>query len=402
MGKKQVLIIGGGYAGLTVAARLAEGAGTRAAVTLVDARPEFTQRIRLHELLAGRRVRSFGYERLLQRCGIRFVQGYAEYLEPDLGRLIVRTAEGGREELPFDHAVLALGSRTAARAPGVEEHAVRLDEPRLIRQAGARFPGLAGTGGRVVIVGSGLCGVETAAELAERYRGLRVTLAGSGRLGDQFSTAGAAHFRSRFAALKVEVREEIRVEGLEPGRACLLGGERLSFDLCVWAAGFGVPPLAREAGLEVDAEGRVRVDAGLCSASHPHLFAVGDAALATPDGAPLRMSCAAAMPMGAHAGENLCRVLRGETPLPFRFGFAARCVSLGRQDAVLQFVNGDDSPREQVWTGRRARWMKELICRATYALPQWELRLGRTLYRGPRPAEPAATHRSDRPQESLS
>lgn len=402
MEKKQVLIVGGGYAGLTVAARLAEGAGSNAAVTLVDARAEFSQRIRLHELLAGRRVRSFGYERLLQRRGIRFVQAFAEYLDPDLGRLIVRTAEGVREELPFDHAVLALGSRTATRVPGVAEHAVRLDEPHLVRQAGLRLLGLARTGGRVLVVGSGLSGIETAAELAERYPGLRVTLAGSGRLGEQFSAAGAAHFRARLAVMNVEVLEGARVEGLETGNACLRGGARVPFDLCVWTAGFSAPSLAREAGLAVDMDGRAQVDAALRSASHPYLFVVGDAARALRDGVPLRMSCAAAMPMGGHAGENLCRVLRGETPLPFRFGFSARCVSLGRKDALLQFVNGDDSPREQVWTGRKARWMKELICRATFSLPQWELNLGRTLYRSPQPPEPAAPARNDRPQESLS
>lgn len=402
MTRKQVLIVGGGYAGLTVAARLAENTGPEAAITLVDARPEFSQRIRLHELLAGRRVRSFRYERLLQRRGIRFVQGYAEYLDPELGRLIVHTAGGGREELPFDHAVLALGSRTATQTPGVAAHAVRLDDPELVRQAATRLAEVAHSRGRVLIVGSGLSGIETAAELAERYPGLRVTLAGSGRLGDGFSRDGAAHFRTRLMALKVEVRDEVRVDGLESGNACLQGGERVPFDLCVWTAGFTTPSLAREAGLEVDADGRVRVDAALRSTSHPHLLAVGDAAAALLDEAPLRMSCAAAMPMGGHAGENLCRILRGGAPLPFQFGFSGRCVSLGRKDALLQFVNGDDSPREQVWTGRKARWVKEFLCRATYTLPQWELQLGRTLYRGPQPPAPEALTPSDWPQESLS
>lgn len=402
MAKQQVVIIGGGYAGLTVAARLAEGAGPRAAVTLVDARPEFSQRIRLHELLAGRRVASFRYAERLRARGVRFVQGWAEYLDTDHGRLIVRTAGGNREELPYNHAVLALGSRTASQVPGVKAHALRLDDPDLVRQAGARLPELGRAAGRVLIVGNGLSGIETAAELAERYRGLRFTLAGSGPLGHDFSPAAAAHFRARLASLGIEVREQVRVEGLEAGTACLAGGDRLPFDLCVWTAGFAAPPLARVAGLAVDATGRVRVDAALRSTSHPEIFAVGDAALAQFNGAPARMSCAAAMPMGGQTGENLCRVLRGEAPLPFQFGFSGRCVSLGRKDALLQFVNGDDTPRDAVWTGCKARWVKEFLCRATYTLPQWELRLGRTLYRGPQPPPPAAPPLGDRPQESLS
>jgi NADH dehydrogenase FAD-containing subunit len=402
MGKKHVVILGGGYAGLVAAARLGEGAGPEAVVTLVDARPEFTQRVRLHELLAGRRVRSFAYAPLLARRGLRFVQGCAEYLDPDLGRLIVRSPEGVREELPYDHLVLALGSRTSTQLPGVHEYALGLDDPERIRRAGAALPSLAAAGGRVLVVGSGLSGIETAAELAERYPGLRVILAGNQRLGAGFSAAGAAHFRQRLTSLRVELLEEVRVAGLEPGNACLADGQRLPFDLCVWTAGFTAPSLARDAGLGVDPEGRVRVDPMLRSESHPHLYAVGDAALARVDGHPLRMACATAMPMGGHTGVNLCRELRGEAPLPFQFGFALRCVSLGRKEALVQFVNGDDTPREEIWTGRRARWMKEFICRATYQLPQWELKLGRTLYHGPRSPEGEEACPAARPQETLS
>lgn len=48
----KVLILGGGYAGLMAASRLARG-GSPAEVTLIDAKPSFVQRIRLHEVLAG-------------------------------------------------------------------------------------------------------------------------------------------------------------------------------------------------------------------------------------------------------------------------------------------------------------------------------------------------------------
>jgi NADH dehydrogenase FAD-containing subunit len=50
--KHRILILGGGYAGLMAAARSAR-IGSAADITLVNAAPQFVQRIRLHEALAG-------------------------------------------------------------------------------------------------------------------------------------------------------------------------------------------------------------------------------------------------------------------------------------------------------------------------------------------------------------
>jgi hypothetical protein len=49
--------------------------------------------------------------------------------------------------------------------------------------------------------------------------------------------------------------------------------------------------------------------------------------------------------------------------VPFEFAYSFRCVSLGRDDGLIQFVDAQDRPVEEVWTGARgARW-KEYICR---------------------------------------
>jgi len=59
------------------------------------------------------------------------------------------------------------------------------------------------------------------------------------------------------------------------------------------------------------------------------------------------------------------RVLSGATTEPFRFGFAIQCISLGRNDGIVDFVNADDVPRNRSITGRAAAWIKEMICRYT-------------------------------------
>lgn len=388
--KQKILILGGGYGGMIAAARIARS-GPAAEVTLIDARPSFVQRIRLHEALAGSSPRTLDYAPLLAKRGVRFVQGRVESLEPGAQRVSGRDGEGRSFAMGYDSLVVALGSATVAGVPGVAEHALRLNDPAEIRQAHARVRALAGSGGRVLVTGGGLTGIETATELAERFPGLRVTLATHGRLGDGYSTLGSAHFRSRFARLGIEVLENASIVGVEAERAWLADGGSLPFDLCVWCAGFEAPALAREAGFAVDRSGRMVVDPALRAVHHPNVYAVGDAAAATfPDGRPIRMGCVSALPTGAHAGDNIRRTIRGQEPEPFGFAFLIRCISLGRKDGLVQFTEPDDAPREKVLTRWPAVAVKEMICRMTISVVHNELRTGLPLYRwsqsGPRDA----------------
>jgi NADH dehydrogenase len=362
----KILILGGGYAGVMAASRLVIN-GVRAEITLIDARTELVQRIRLHETLAGSTPKTLPYARHLERRGIRFVQARVESLEPRQRQVLARTAGGELLELEYDTLIYALGSRTATPT-GLAERAVRLDDPAELRQAYERLePGM-----RVLVVGAGLTGIEAATELAERLPGLKVTLATRGRIADGWSSAAAEHFLRRFRELEIELREGVSVE--DDGQ--------IPFDLCVWAGGFEALPLAREAGLPTDAAGRVRVDDTLRVPGHPEIFVAGDAAVAAGAGGwMIRMGCVSALPMGAHVGENVARVLRGREPKPFPFAIVIRCVSLGRKDGLVQFTAADDAPTGRVWTRRLAAFVKEMICQMTYWVMRGELRLGIRLYR---------------------
>ncbi len=372
-----IVILGGGYAGLMAAARAARTPDAQ--VTLVDAAPHFTQRIRLHEALAGGEPRTLAYAPLLAKRGVRFLQGRAGEIDPQRQRLAGRAADGAPFTLDYDLLILALGSAGSADVPGVAEHALRLDSQETVRRASAQVRGLAAAGGRVLVVGGGLTGIEAAAELAERHPGLQVTLATRGALGKGYAPEAQAHLRGRLARLGVDLAENAPVTGLEQGRA-LLGGGALPFDLCVWSGGMRAAPLGRATGLETDALGRVLIGPTLQTPAFPSILAAGDAA-APQIGFDIRMSCASAMPMGAQAGENARRLLTGAEPQPLAFGFTGRCVSLGRADGLVQFTAPDDSPRAQVWTGRRAAITKELVCRMTALVIRQELRTGWSLYR---------------------
>jgi NADH dehydrogenase FAD-containing subunit len=97
------------------------------------------------------------------------------------------------------------------------------------------------------------------------------------------------------------------------------------------------------------------------------------------------MSCQSAMPQGAHAADSIAARLRGQVVQPFRFGFTAQCVSLGRRDAVVQFVRHDDSPTDRILTGWLGATVKELVCKFAVEMAFSESRLH--LYRWSQPRE---------------
>jgi hypothetical protein len=77
------------------------------------------------------------------------------------------------------------------------------------------------------------------------------------------------------------------------------------------------------------------------------------------------MACATALPLGAHAADNVAAAIDGREPARFRYAYVFRCISLGRAAGLIQFVRADDSPRERIVSGRLGAWIKEMICQYT-------------------------------------
>jgi NADH dehydrogenase len=288
--------------------------------------------------------------------------------------------------------VYALGSGDDLDAvPGARLHARALGSQEAAAAVAGDVPFLAARGGQVVVVGGGLTGIEAAAELAESHPGLRVTLVTSGPLGAGLHERGRAHLAKVFDRLGVIRREHAQVVAVEQGRVRLADGSAPAFDLCLWTAGFRVPALARLSGLPCDERGCVEVDPTLrvrnvdggVDGGLGAVFAAGDAAVIT-GGRALRMACAVAMPMGVHVAEEITRLVREQPRRSFRFAFAAQCISLGRRDGLVQMVDAEDRPTPRIWRGRKARWLKETICRYTLWMIRAERR-GVPLYRWPKP-----------------
>lgn len=353
----EIVVLGAGYGGLLAALRLGRQRAHR--VTLVSASDQFVERVRLHQTAASDYQAEHPIAKLIAGTGIEFVQVQVTGMDTDR-REILLGANGN--SLRYDRLIYALGSATAARTPGVRDHAHTLGSPQSARRLHTALSEK--TEGRLVVVGGGLTGIEAASEFAEAFPGWQVTLLTAGKFGTDLSARGQAHLRRSFDHLQIQVIEAARVVRVDPSAVVTSDGRLISFDACLWAGAFGVSPLARDSGLSVDAWDRLVIGADQRSISHPAIYGVGDAAASG-----LRMACATAMPMGAQAADNVLADLNGKPIQPLMFGYALRCISLGRRDALIQWVDHQDRPRESITTGRAGALVKEAICRfAFYSL----------------------------------
>ncbi|MFF8572553.1 NAD(P)/FAD-dependent oxidoreductase [Streptomyces sp. NPDC015408] len=355
-GNVRVVVVGGGYGGVSAANRLARRDGL--AVTLINRRSDFVERIRLHQLLTGSDDAVASYDEVLGG-DVRLVVDEVTRIDVQEHRVLL----AGGDPVPYDYLVYAVGSGASdPGVPGASEfaHSVSdLEAARRLRSVLAAAPAQA----PVTVVGSGPTGLETAAELAEE--GHRVTLVCGGVFGPSLHARVRRPAARRLAALGVTVLEGrgTRVTEVTADAVRLEDGRDVPSTVTIWTAGFRIPDLAARSGLRTDPEGRLLTDATLTSVDDVHVVAAGDAAAIA--GRPFRMSCQAAVQLGPGAATTILRRIAGKSPSPVRMLFAGQCLSLGRTEGVTQFSYPDDRVNALHVSGRPGAGIKEIACRFT-------------------------------------
>ncbi|MGJ5754523.1 NADH dehydrogenase FAD-containing subunit [Streptomyces puniciscabiei] len=360
----RIVVLGAGYTGAIAAGRLARRLRPEdVALTLVNAEPDFVERVRLHQLAAGQSLRPRPLAEMFAGTGVELRLGRVTGVDVDRRSVTVRDA-GGTRELPYDTLVYALGSGWNDQGvPGTAEHAEQLaSRPGALRLR-ERLAALS-AGQPVVVVGGGLTGVEAATEIAEARPDLDVALVARARLGDWLSPKGRRHLRKVCGGLGITVHEHTAVTAVGADHVTTAEGTSVPAAVTVWTAGFAVHPIARATALEVGDTGQIVVDGTMRSVSHPDVYAVGDAALAMgPGKKPLRMSCASGGFTAWQAADAIvARLTGGRLPkVPIRY--FNQCVSLGRGEGLIQYVTADDRAVRAALTGRFAAVYKELVCK---------------------------------------
>lgn len=345
-----VVVIGGGYAGVMAANRLTQRDDVT--VTLINPRPAFVHRIRLHQLVAGSGDAVVDYRDVLAER-VRLMVGTATRIDT-AGRKVT-LADGGA--VRYGYLIYAVGSGSAdPRVPGAAEFAypvASLEEAQRLRSVLDAAPSTAA----VTVIGGGATGIEVATELAEEGRA--VTLVCGRLLNPYLHPKVRRRIAKRLGKLGVTMIEGpgAKVTTVTRDTVRLAGGRELPSGVTIWTAGFSVPDLAARSGLRTDAAGRLLTDETLTSVDDDRIVAAGDSA--APSDMPLRMSCQAANPLGAHAADTVLARIAGGQPAAIKVGFFGQCISLGHGVATVQLASRNDIAKGFSVGGRLAAMIKK-------------------------------------------
>ena len=363
MSEPHVVVIGGGFAGLS-ACRVLRKSNCR--VTLLDRRNHHVFQPLLYQVATATLspgdiaapIRSI----FAGAPNVRVVLDEVTGIAPADRRITL--ARGG--SLEYDWLILATGARHsyfgrdgwARHAPGLKsvedatairrrillalEHA-ETEPDRRRRSELLTF----------VVIGGGPTGVEMAgaiAELARRtvsrdFRSItphcsRVVLVEAGpRILPSFPAPLSAKAEEALRDLGVEVRIHAIVSEIASERV-MIGRERISVHTIVWAAGVEASPAAQWLGAEHDRQGRIFVERDLRVPHHPRVFAIGDTAnVPGIDGQALP----AIAPVAKQQGRCVADQILGRCSGPFTYRSFGNLATIGRSKAVIDWGHHQQS-----------------------------------------------------------
>ena len=370
----RVVIIGGGFGGLSAARSLA---GRPVDVTLIDQRNFHTFQPLLYE------VSTAGLDPADVAYPIRAIFGrvpnvtfrYGGVTGIDWTDHTVGLDEG--EPIPFDSVIVASGATVKYFGiPGAAQYAhalYTLADARYLRDHILRRleevdadPQVADEGALTfVVIGGGPTGVEVAGALAElldvsvRHDGFRfdrahariILIDGLDRLLTPFIAPASDYAAATLKSRGVELRLGRMVKEVTDDCVALDDGTTIPCRTVVWAGGVTVEgSIASQIDAASGPNGRLVVQADLSLPGHPGAYAIGDAAAVPwgpgsvdPKSGDQRICpqlAQVAIQSGKHAAAQIVNRVEGRPTQPFRYRDKGIMATVGRRAAVTQFPNG--------------------------------------------------------------
>ena len=363
--RPRVLVLGGGFAGIGAAKKLADAPVD---VVLVDANDYHSFQPLLYQVATGlmdtptiaHPLRDLFHDQPNVHVRQATVSGI------DRANRTVEFED--MDALSYDYLVIALGARVNFfGVGGADQHAfplytvedaLRLKEHLLRRwEAADRDRGLVEDGAlNVVVVGGGPTGVESAGALAELFHSnltkdypdlpsehARITLveAGPALLG-MFKTDIQEYTVRALEKRGVEVMLGESVSSIEPTRIELASGRVLPAHTLVWGAGLQANELSSDVGVDLQRGNRIAAAPDLSLPGDPRVFPVGDVAWITDTKTKkvLPQLGSVALQAGEQAGENIARLTEGKETEPFVYHDKGTMATIGRGAAVAQLKGG--------------------------------------------------------------
>jgi len=366
-----ILILGGGFAGLTAARRLERKLPPHAAkVTLVND-VNFMLYTPLLPGAAGGTLEPrhvvIPLREELRSTELRIAEVIGA--DPSTRTVHVRPGESGQEEeLHYDQLIVALGSTSRTLPiPGLAEHAKgfkTLSEAIALRnrlvETLEHAEGLENEADRralltYVVIGAGYAGLEGLAELQDfgadvvdlyprcRVTGMRfVLIEARERVMGEIPASLAEYATAELRRRGIEVLVSTRVERISADSLELSTGEIIPTRTVAWTAGVKPHPVVSRLGMPLDGGGRLATDSSCAVTGVADVWAIGDAS-AIPDparpGEPSPPTAQHALRQAKVAADNVLHVMSGS---PKRSTFTYKTlgvfVDMGRHQAVAQTV----------------------------------------------------------------
>lgn len=360
MAKKHVIIVGGGFAGLSCAQRLVDQPEIQ--ITLIDKNNyhEFTPllyQVATSSLAPSSAATPFR-QTFAGKANIDIKMAHVNSVDPHT--LTVKTEEG--DTYQGDYLVLAAGSVVNFYdIPGAEEYsypmynlidAERL-RSRMIRalEDADRNPQRIEQGVlNFVIVGGGTTGTEIAGAISDMIRcaskefsdmslkRIKIILINHGfRILNAFSQSSQDYATKVLQERNVEIRLGVRVEAVTDAGVKLSTGETVLSKTVIWAGGLKAPSFADHCGLSQGQAGCIPVLPNLTVEGFPQVYVLGDLALIRgKDGAPLSQLASVAHQSGECAAEDILAAMSRKAPRAFHYDDKGILAMIGKNAAVIE------------------------------------------------------------------
>lgn len=353
-----VVIVGGGFAGIAAARGLRRA---RVRVTLVDRNPYSTFQPLLYQVATSTLnpgdVTYFLRAIRRKQPNLRVELGSVEFMDHEEQMVVL---DDGRT-IRYDYLIVASGVSAAFFGiPGAEEHGLPLYTRQEAIDVRDRINGLLDAATkrpnekvRIMIVGGGPTGVETAGALAELKgkdlpvlypeldpEAMEIMLVDmADRVLGAFSEPSSTYTREELEKRGVTVVlgqsvKEVRADGVTLRSMDESGEETwMPAAAVLWASGVAVPPIANW-NLPQVRGGRIAVSGTLQVEGLPRVFAAGD--VAAIEGGPLPQLAQPAKQTGAHAAKVITNLIEGKQTDPFDYKDLGVLATIGRADAVAE------------------------------------------------------------------
>jgi len=360
MKQSHIVIIGGGYAGLTTLVKLQKLIkGEEARITLVNKNPYHYESTWLHEVSAGSisaQDASYPIEPLINSKKTTFIQDTVVSVHADENKVTL-----SNQTLDYDYLVFSLGFESESFGiKGLKEHTqsiTSLESAIHIHQTLQEKVKAYGDKQdfthplTIVVGGGGFTGIEFLGELTNtlpalcRTHGVDPThvkvicVEHAPTILPGFDEKLVQHATALLEKKGVEFKNGTAIKECFADKLLVTHGEdeeHLPADMVIWSAGVRGSSITDEAGLEA-ARGKVKVDEYLRSPSYSNVFVIGDCSLIIDpkSNRPYPPTAQISMQQGVCAAQNIVAMVRNQSPKhSFVFHNKGTVCSLGHGNGI--------------------------------------------------------------------